>query len=90
MTDAMSMQRQSDHVASRFAEALGVNAGRVNVEFTFTEEIVVHLDPESSNDTERFWVMEIGSDDDRYRFELWQNGCDTGIYVEFAFEGETL
>lgn len=37
-----------------------------------------------------YFLMEIGSDDDRYRFELWLNARDTGVYVEFALPGEQL
>lgn len=84
MTDA---ERQRDYIAMRF---INLNPGiNPTVEQTDDETIIVYP-MGTPNRTDRFWLMEIGSDDDRYRFELWVDGRDTGIYVEFAFEGETL
>lgn len=86
MTDQMSIESQRSHIADRFKTLFNNPTLVCNVEWTADEAIVV----DHGNAYTLFWLMEIGSDDDRYRFELWVNGADTGIYVEFAFPGEVL
>lgn len=79
MTDA---ERQRSYLSEKF-RLMGIPNPRIHVE----DENIVVWTGEPMTD---FWLMEIGSDDDRYRFELWHEGRDSGIYVEFALEGETL
>jgi len=85
MTDTLSLEAQTAYIRGRFS-MLFPTYPRVDFD---DERICVSFGPQPDEVTD-FWLMEIGSDDDRYRFELWENGRDTGIYVEFAFEGETL
>lgn len=86
MTDTMSLERQAVHVEGRFSELFPNTEPRA----VWDDETIVVYPNGLPNETPFFWLMEIGSDDDRYRFELWHDGRDTGIYVEFAFEGESL
>jgi hypothetical protein len=90
MTDTMSLAAQTAFIAGRFA--LLYPGFSPSVRFTADEDIAVYPlgDDVAVGFGAAFWLMNIGSDDDRYRFELWLDGCDTGIYIEFAFEGETL
>lgn len=86
MTDQdhlMTEESQRAHITACFHTLLNRQVP-LTVTWTDNEEIVVSLTPQI------FFLMEIGSDDDRYRFELWYDCRDTGIYVEFAFPGEEL
>lgn len=83
--DLMSEESQRQHIIGCIRVLFNSATLPVTVEWTANEEIVVNFGIDHS-----WFLMEIGSDDDRYRFELWYNCRDTGIYLEFAFPGETL
>ena len=84
LSDLMSEESQRTHIIDQFRILFDNTVLPVTVEWTPAEEIVVSWNPLI------FYIMDIGSDDDRYRFELWLDGRDTGIYIEFAFPGEML
>jgi hypothetical protein len=92
--DLMSEESQRAHIVSMFRTLFANPDLSVFVTWTETEEIVASFteifDPTDPSQCRSFFLMEIGSDDDHYRFELWLDGRDTGVYVEFAFPGETL
>lgn len=83
--DLMSEQSQRAHIVGCFRVLFNDPNLPVAVDWGSDETILVSLGSDHS-----WFLMTIGSDDDRYRFELWYNCCDTGIYLEFAFPGETL
>lgn len=89
--DPMSPERQKAFIEMRFRQLLDLKpSDRVEVTWEDeNEQVIVEIGIEM-NARGRYFLMQVGSDDDRYRFELWNNGQDTGLYVEFAFEGETL
>jgi hypothetical protein len=79
MTDA---ERQAAYLTDQFRKVFPQSQPDVQ---TADETIIVSLvaDPYIPND---FWLMEIGSDEDVYVFELWLNGCESGIYLSFPLE----
>ena len=69
------MTETETYIGKQFQTLTGVASCNLSVQVRSNERIYVSLP------VGQFFLFEIGSDDCEYRFELWIDGRDTGIYV---------